>query len=110
MKKKMGTILFVLSVFFLIVGGKSYAEANEEQYQSELNIFFDEPVDGSTPTEKPQKPIIIGEQINDKRLPQLGEMVKNLIILLIGISIIILIIGMYFIKQLCKKNLLEVCE
>lgn len=113
MGKKVGLIFSIVFIFFLIVGSDSYAEEKKnssELYKSELTIFFDEQGPKKDLNNKAQKPILIEGKSSSDRLPQLGEMVKNLIFLLVGLSLIIIILGIYFIKKLFKKRQQEVYE
>lgn len=114
MKKKLVVVmLFSLSVLFFL--GIEKCEATEESkqdfmYQSDLSITFEGKEGEVPPNDKQQKPMLITENTKSDRLPQLGEMLKNLIIILVGISVLILILGVYFVQQVCKKNQLEVYE
>lgn len=114
MKKKLVVVmLFSLSV--LIFFGIDKCEATEESkqdfmYQSDLSITFEGNKGEVQANDKHQKPVLITENTKNERLPQLGEMLKNLIIILVGISLLIIILGVYFVQQVCKKNQLEVYE
>lgn len=103
--KKYGLIIFfILGINLTFFNEK--AEAAEKISDTELNITFDkDDAVISPPIETPS--IIPGEILtpvkNAGRLPSTGELITSVIWILVGLSILIVFIGVHSLKQVMIK-------
>lgn len=100
-------VVFLCVILFLLIpSGMTQAEEvkkSETEIGIELEIF--------TPKEDKVKPPLIngGDNMSDHRLlPQTGELLTSLIIVLIGISLLIFVLGVLSIKQIYQTTYWEV--
>lgn len=100
-------LFFFSSVSSLHVSAESQANDNN---QSELTITFENGRENNQQKANKNDWVSVDEEKPKGRLPQLGEMVMSLILMLIGVSMGIILIGLYFIKQLFDTSDLRLYE
>lgn len=103
MKKVINLLMIGGCLMFL--GGQVSQGAEITGKESELTVSLEEaqePIPGPTPEPTPKLPV------TKTPLPQLGEMVGSLIILLSGVSLLIFLIGLYSVKKIVQLDYQEV--
>lgn len=107
MKKRVVLFFLVFSLILL----NTTVPTTADVYKDEVSIHFQNETQDSTNKEKPTKneDLIIGKpnDNNHSRLPQTGEMLTSIIVLLSGIIIVLLLVLIYLIRDIHKIKRIE---
>lgn len=105
-KKKMATLGMIAILFCLFNLFSVVASANKViDKRTDIGVEFEKNNDGKVKPPIIKPPLIDGggNTDNNKLLPQTGEMIASLIVMLIGLSIIVFITGVLILKHLYQE-------
>ena len=108
-KKRRLFRLIGLLVVLLAIGTSKSVMASVAEKGTTVGVEFEATVDSSgnpKPKPKPKPPVIDGggQQIDSKLLPKTGEVITSLIVMLIGISIAVFVLGMMILKKTYQEH------